>query len=33
LRWRRIVAGVEACQNFQKERYAMEQTTDIIPLR
>src|SRR5690606_14721113 len=30
---RRIVAGVEACQNFQKERYAMEKTTDIIPLR
>ena len=27
------MAGVEACQNFQKERYAMEKTTDIIPLR
>ena len=31
-RWR-IVAGVEACQNFQKERYAMKKTTDIIALR
>jgi transposase-like protein len=27
------VAGVKACQNFQKERYAMEKTTDIIALR
>ena len=27
------MAGAEACQNFQKERYAMEKTTDIIPLR
>jgi len=30
---RRIVAGVQACQNFQKERYAMQKTTDIIALR
>jgi transposase-like protein len=27
------VAGVEACQNFQKERYAMKNDTDIIALR
>jgi transposase-like protein len=27
------VAGAEACQNFQEERYAMEKTTDIIALR
>ena len=27
------MAGAEACQNFQKERYAMEKTTDIVPLR
>ena len=33
MRGRRIVAGAEACQNFQKERYAMEKTTDVIPLR
>jgi transposase-like protein len=30
---RRIVAGVQACQNFQKERYAMTNATDIIALR
>ena len=29
----RIVAGAEACQNFQEERYAMEKITDIIALR
>jgi len=27
------VAGDEACQNFQKERYAMKNDTDIITLR
>jgi hypothetical protein len=27
------VAGVQACQNFQKERYAMTKDTDIIALR
>ncbi len=27
------MAGVEACQNFHKERYAMESDTDIIALR
>jgi len=27
------VAGVEACQNFQKERYAMKNDTEIIALR
>ena len=27
------MAGVEACQNFQKERYAMKNDTDIIALR
>ena len=27
------MAGVEACQIFQKERYAMEKTTDIIAFR
>jgi transposase-like protein len=27
------VAGVQACQNFQKERYAMKNDTDIIALR
>ena len=30
---RRIVAGVEACQNLQKERYAMNDDTSIIRLR
>lgn len=33
LRRRRIVAGAEACQNFQKERYAIKNDTDIIALR
>lgn len=27
------MAGSEACQNFPEERYALEQTTDIIALR
>ena len=27
------MAGAEACQNFQEERYAMGKTTDIIALR
>ena len=27
------MAGVEACQNFQKERYATKNDTDIIALR
>ena len=27
------MAGVEACQNFQKERYAINNDTDIIALR
>ena len=27
------MAGVEASQNFQKERYAMKNDTDIIALR
>jgi len=27
------VAGAEACQNFQKERYAITNDTDIIALR
>jgi hypothetical protein len=27
------VAGDQACQNFQEERYAMEKSTDIIALR
>ena len=33
LRRRRIVACVEARPNFQKERYAMKNDTDIIALR
>ena len=27
------MAGAEACQNFQKERYAMTINTDIISFR
>ena len=27
------MAGVQACQNFQKERYGMTKDTDIIALR
>ncbi|GGD30255.1 hypothetical protein GCM10011358_12870 [Sinisalibacter lacisalsi] len=27
------MAGAEACHNFQKERYAMTNDTDIIALR
>jgi len=33
LKGRRIVAGDQACQNFQKERYAMKNDTEIIALR
>ena len=32
LRRRRIVAGVEACQNLPKERYAMKDDITITPL-
>lgn len=27
------MAGVEACQNFQKERYALSEENTITPLR
>jgi putative transposase len=33
LRGRRIVAGVEACQDLQKERYAMKEDTSIVQFR
>ena len=33
MRGRRIVAGVEACQDLQKERYAMKEDSSIIQFR
>ena len=33
LRGRRIVAGVQACQDLQRERYAVTETTSILPFR
>ena len=33
MRGRRIVAGAEACQNLQKERYAMSEDASVIRLR
>ena len=33
LRRRRIVAGVQACQDLQRERYAVTETTSILPFR